>query len=331
VAVFTFVSDAKLEPGDRAETGRLAPSPTGLLHLGHARTFLIAWWRARSTGARLLMRLEDLDGPRVKPEMSEAALRDLEWLGLDWDGPVYVQSTGLSEISAAAARLERAGLAYACVCSRGDVRSAQSAPQQGESEPRYPGTCRGKFESLDDARSKTGSSAGLRLHVPETSVIVSDTLLGTRAFDVQAEVGDFLIAKRDGAPAYQLSVVLDDARQGVTEVVRGEDLLPSAARQRLLQQALGLPGVRYCHVPLVVDESGRRLAKRHDDLSLAELRATGTDPRAIVAWAARSCGMPCDERVLARELVSQFDLSRLSLEPVILGEKLLATLRAART
>jgi glutamyl-tRNA synthetase len=312
------------------DVGRLAPSPTGLLHLGHARTFLLAWWRARSSGSRLLMRLEDLDGPRAKPEMGEAALRDLAWLGLEWDGPAYVQSSGLREINDAAAQLERTGVAYACVCSRGDVRAAQSAPQLGESEPRYPGTCRGRFASLAAAQAATGKSAGLRLRVADGQSAVHDLLLGARSFDVQAEVGDFLIAKRDGAPAYQLAVVVDDARQGVTEVVRGEDLLPSAARQQLLQQALGLPGVRYCHVPLVLDEQGRRLAKRHDDLSLAELRAGGTDPRAIVAWAARSCGMPVEERCTAREALGQFSLGALPLGAVTLDARAVAALRAAR-
>jgi len=307
--------------------GRLAPSPTGLLHLGHARTFLVAWWRARNLGGRLLMRLVDLDGPRAKPEFADAALRDLAWLGLDWDGPDYLQSTGLAEISAAAARLEEQGLAYACVCSRGDVRSLQSAPQQGDSEPRYPGTCRGKFASVALAEQESGKPAGLRLSVGNASVSIKDELLGERSFDVQAEVGDFLIAKRDRAPAYQLAVVVDDARQGVTEVVRGEDLFPSAARQRLLQQALGLPSVRYVHVPLVLDESGRRLAKREDDLSLQALREGGTDPRAIVAWAAKSCGIASAERITARVALIDFALAKLPHEPLILDAATVALLR----
>lgn len=310
--------------------GRLAPSPTGLLHLGHARTFLVAWWRARSTGARLLMRLEDLDGPRAKPEMSEAALRDLAWLGLDWDGSAYVQSAGIDEIAGAARELEQRGLAYACVCSRGDVRSAQSAPQQGDREPRYPGTCRGRFASVAAATAETGKSAGLRLAVPDSPVVVADRIAGTHRFDVQGDVGDFLISKRDRAPAYQLAVVVDDARQGVTEVVRGDDLLPSAARQQLLQRALGLPSVSYFHVPLVVDETGRRLAKRHDDLSLAELRASGVDPRAVVAWAARSCGVACEARARAREVLPHFALEKLPRSPVTLDAESLQALRARK-
>jgi glutamyl-tRNA synthetase len=276
------------------------------------------------------MRLEDLDGPRAKPEMAEAALRDLEWLGLDWDGPSYVQSSGLAEIQAAAAELATRGLAYACVCSRGDIRSAQSAPQQGELEPRYPGTCRGKYASLASARAESGKSAGLRLEVPEGIVTVVDEIAGTHRYDVQATVGDFLITKRDDAPAYQLAVVVDDARQAVTEVVRGEDLLESSARQILLQRALGLPSVRYFHASLVLDETGRRLAKRHDDLSLAELRAGGTDARAIVAWAARSIGMTCDDRVTAAQLVPRFSLGALTREPVTLTAAAIGELRAAR-
>lgn len=276
------------------------------------------------------MRLDDLDGPRCTPALAEAALRDLAWLGLDWDGPSYVQSTGLAEISAAAGSLAQRGLAYACVCSRGDIRSAQSAPQQGESEPRYPATCRGRYGSVAAALAQTGKPAGLRLLVPDGAVPVKDELVGDCTFDVQATVGDFLIAKRDHAPAYQLAVVVDDARQGVTEVVRGDDLLESSARQRLLQQALGLPAVRYFHVPLVVDEAGRRLAKRHDDLSLAELRAGGTDPRAIVAWAARSCGIAYDERASAADTLPAFSLKALPREVATLTSAEVAALRGAR-
>jgi glutamyl-tRNA synthetase len=281
-------------------------------------------------GGRILMRLEDLDGPRARPEMAEAALRDLAWLGLDWDGPPYVQSSGLAEISAAAAELAERGLAYACVCSRGDIRSAQSAPQQGELEPRYPGTCRNRYASLEAALAETGKPAGLRLLVADGEVPVRDELLGELSFDVQGTVGDFLIAKRDHAPAYQLAVVVDDARQGVTEVVRGADLLESTARQRLLQEALGLPAVSYFHVPLVVDQSGRRLAKRHDDLSLRELREGGTDARAIVAWAARSCAIDCEDRVAARDILPLFSMRELPRDALTLSDAAMSALRGAR-
>jgi glutamyl-tRNA synthetase len=276
------------------------------------------------------MRLEDLDSPRAKPEMASAALTDLRWLGLDWDGPDYVQSTGLEAINDAARQLEESGRAYACVCSRSDVRTAQSAPPQGEAEARYVGTCRGQYASLAAARAATGKAAGLRLRVPSGTVTVTDELSGVHHFDVDGEVGDFLVAKRDGAPAYQLAVVVDDARQGVTEVVRGEDLLSSSARQILLQQALGLPSVRYVHVPLVVDEEGRRLAKRADDLSLQELREGGTDPRAIVAWAARSCGIACGPRLTARVALIDFSLKKLPRGPLTLDAATISELRRAR-
>lgn len=276
------------------------------------------------------MRLEDLDGPRAKPELADAALRDLEWLGLDWDGPAVVQSAGVEALSRAAEQLAARGLAYACVCSRADVRSAQSAPQQGDAEPRYPGTCRDRYASLADAQLRTGRHAGLRLRVADGTIDVADELVGRATFDVQRTVGDFLVSKRDLVPAYQLAVVVDDAKQGVTEVVRGDDLLESAARQMLLQRALGLPAVRYLHVPLVCDESGRRLAKRHDDSSLAELRALGVDPRALVAWAASTCGMQCDARVTARQALAAFSVATLPRSAVRLSAQTMAELRAAR-
>jgi glutamyl-tRNA synthetase len=310
--------------------GRLAPSPTGLLHLGHARTFLLAFWHIRARGGRLLMRMEDLDGPRAEMRFADAALTDLEWLGLDWDGPVLVQSTELLRLNAAVAALIDAGKAYPCVCSRGDIRSAQSAPHADSPEPRYPGTCRGRYSSFAEAERQSGRAAGARLLVPEGSVAIEDGVTGTSTWDVARDVGDFLIAKRDKAPAYQLAVVVDDHAQGVNEVLRGADLLPSAARQWHVQDALHLPHPAWFHVPLVTDASGRRLAKREADLSLAELRAGGTDPRAIVAWAARSAGIPISERVTPAEVTPHFRLATLPKEPVALDAELLFSLRAAR-
>jgi glutamyl-tRNA synthetase len=196
------------------------------------------------------------------------------------------------------------------VCSRGDLRTSQSAPQAGVSEPRYPGTCRGKFASVAEAERITGKPAGVRFIVPEGRVELVDSFAGPFAVDVAAEVGDFLIARKGGLPAYQLAVVVDDAAQGVTEVVRGDDLLPSTARQYLLRRALRLPEPAYFHVPLVVDSAGRRLAKRADDLSLAELRDRGVDPRAVASWAARTAGILDAERETAAELASRFAMQR---------------------
>jgi glutamyl-tRNA synthetase len=310
--------------------GRLAPSPTGHLHLGHARSFLLAWWHARARAGRVLMRLEDLDGPRVKPGMADAALRDLEWLGLDWDERPHLQSTGVERFRAALATLQERRLAYPCVCTRADIRTAASAPQQGDREVRYPGTCRGRFASSAQARALSGRDPGLRFAVPDGQVEIRDGFAGRCEFDVAAEVGDFLVARRDGSAAYQLAVVVDDAAQGVTEILRGDDLLPSAARQRHLQQALQLPSVAWFHVPLVVDASGRRLAKRADDLSLASLREGGTDPRAIVGWVASNSGLDVPDRVAPVECVARFDLGRVPHRPVVLDAATIAELRTAK-
>jgi glutamyl-tRNA synthetase len=293
-----------------ASIGRLLPSPTGKLHLGHARTFLLAYWHARSRGGRIVLRIEDLDAPRVVPGATEGILRDLEWLGIEWDGPVVVQSTAMNGTLAACDTLVARGLAYPCVCSRGDLRTAQSAPQAGDAEPRYPGTCRGRFASVAEAERVSGKPAGVRFVVPEGVVEINDGFVGPRSFDVAREVGDFLIARKGGLPAYQLAVTVDDAAQGVTEVVRGDDLLSSAARQHLLRDALGLPQPSHWHVPLVIDGAGRRLAKRSDDLSLHELRERGIDPRAVVSWVGRSAGMPFAHGFSAAELAPRFSMDR---------------------
>ncbi len=294
--------------------GRLAPSPTGHLHLGHARTFLLAWWHARARGGRVLLRLEDLDRARVKPGMSAECLRALEWLGLDWDETPSLQSEDTSALTLAVERLLAAGQAYLCACSRADIARALSAPHASDGELRYPGTCRTRAAGAD-----FDSALAVRLRVPEGEVELEDGVAGRFRADVQRDVGDFLLARRDGFFAYQLAVVVDDARMGVNEVLRGDDLRASAARQWHLQRALGLPHPRWFHVPLVVDEHGARLAKRRGDLALAALRSDGVDPRRIVAWAARSAGLACPEAASAREVLAHFDLARLPRGPVRFG------------
>lgn len=295
-----------MPPTSSPIVGRLAPSPTGSLHLGHARTFLLAWWQARARGGRVLLRIEDLDRERVKPGMVEECLATLTWLGLDWDGPVQVQSAEPGPARAALRELLARGLAYGCDCSRRDIERAASAPHAEDGELRYPGTCRAR--GLDPGRG--AGALGVRFRVPEGPIEFTDGLLGPFQSDVDREVGDFLLARRDGALAYQLAVVVDDARSGVNEVVRGADLLPSTARQLLLQRALGLPSPRWYHVPLVLDAEGRRLAKRSGALALAELRARKVDGREVVAWAARSAGLDVPERVAAAEVLADFDLAR---------------------
>ncbi|HET9955667.1 MAG TPA: tRNA glutamyl-Q(34) synthetase GluQRS [Polyangiaceae bacterium] len=291
--------------------GRLAPSPTGLLHLGHARSFLLAWWSARAQGGRVVLRLEDLDAERAHPEFIAGTLRDLEWLGLDWDGEALLQSSELERLNANIQSLLERGLAYPCTCTRSDLQQSQSAPQQGTLELRYPGTCRGRYTSMAEAEARSGRRPGIRLVVPSGTQHFDDRLRGPQTFDVQAETGDFLIARRSGMPAYQLAVVVDDAHQGVTEVVRGEDLLSSTARQICVRQALRLPEPRVAHVALVVDDTGRRLAKRAASLGLSELRARGIDAESVVAWAARTAGFhELGARASAREVLEIFELDR---------------------
>ena len=299
--------------------GRLAPSPTGALHLGNARTFLLAWLSARSRGGRVSLRIEDIDGPRVKPEATAAAVEDLRWLGLDWDGEVVVQSTRLPVYAQAAQRLVAMGLAYPCVCTRKEVEEAASAPHEGAHAVAndgavYPGTCRGKFASVEDAKEQTGRDAALRFRVDVAEVPFDDRFCGAQRGAVQ---GDFVVQKRDGGPAYQLAVVVDDAAFGVTEVVRADDLLPSTPRQLLLYRALGLREPSFAHVPLVVGHDGLRLAKRHGDTSLRHLRELGASSAAVVGFLARSCGLratasPC----AASELLADFDFARVSKGPV---------------
>ena len=316
--------------GSRVPVGRLAPSPTGLLHLGHARTFVVAWWHLRSRDGTVRLRLEDLDGPRCEARWAEEVLRDLEWLGLDWDGPHTLQSQGMSRLKAAVDQLVSAGLTYPCICSRADIRHAQSAPQQGVSEIRYPGTCRDRFTSVEQAERVSGRPAALRFRVPPGPVEWVDGFCGQARVDVHRDVGDFVVAKRDHAPAYQLAVVVDDAAEGITEVHRGADLLPSAARQLHVRQALKLPPVTGYHFPLVLDEAGRRIAKRQEDLSLAELRCGGTDPRAIVGWVARTAGIDAAGRLHPREALGVFRMDQVPRSPVVLTAQSVRSLREAR-
>jgi glutamyl-tRNA synthetase len=296
------------------------------LHLGHARTFLMAYWYTRSRGGRLLLRIEDLDGARASRHFADALLRDLEWLGIEWDAAPSVQSEHPERFDRALRELFERGEAYACVCTRGDLATASNAPQAGVSEPRYPGTCRGRFASPAEAEKISGKAAGARLVVPPGAVAIEDELAGARTFDVAAEVGDFLVLRRGGGAAYQLAVAVDDATEGITEVVRGDDLLPSAARQWHVQRALGLPHPRWVHVPLVVGETGERLAKRTDALSLEALRARGADPRAIVGWAAESAGIRSDGRATAAEITPFFQLDRVPRAPVTAGDALVERL-----
>lgn len=306
--------------------GRLAPSPTGHMHLGHARTFLLAYWSVRQKGGRLLLRLEDLDQERSASAYVDATLRDFEWLGLEWDDAPQLQSRRLDQIRDAAMTLYQAGHAYPCTCTKADLRAALSAPQEGQSELRYSGRCRGRYTTLEDAESSSGKRAALRFVAPQGPVIVEDGLVGRRSFDVEADCGDFLVLRRDRVPSYQLAVVVDDAASHITEVVRGDDLLPSAARQQLLQRTFGWETPQWFHVPLVVDALGRRLAKRADDLSLAYLRERRVDPRAVVGWVARNSGWSDVQFARPDELSAEFDWHRVPQSRVVVPHNILEEL-----
>ncbi|HEY7118315.1 MAG TPA: tRNA glutamyl-Q(34) synthetase GluQRS [Tepidisphaeraceae bacterium] len=298
---------------------RLAPSPTGALHLGNARTFLVNWWVARQRGWRILLRIEDLDGPRVKAGADRAAMDDLRWLGIDWDeGPVY-QSPRADLYRAAARTLLDAGKAYACVCTRREVELAASAPHAEDGAAVYPGTCRGRFKSLRDAEIAAGRVPVVRFAVPDGPVEFTDGFHGPIRTNPASELGDFVIEKADGTAAYQLAVVVDDAEMGVTEIVRGDDLVDSTPRQILLYRALGMADriPNYWHLPLVVGTDGKRLAKRHGDTRLAYYRNRGVPAERVVALLARWCGIDAAPRASAHDLIAGFDLNRLPAGPII--------------
>jgi glutamyl-tRNA synthetase len=260
--------------------GRLAPSPTGYLHLGHARTFWIAQQRARIAGGTLILRDEDLDPDRSQPRFYHAMIEDLRWLGLQWqEGPdvggpfgPYSQSERQGFYREAWERLLDGGWLYPCRCSRKDLASAMQAPHDDEGI--YPGTCRPPAGQPITAGPPSGSN--WRFRVPDGQAIeFEDRHFGHQRFAAGRDFGDFLVWRRDDLPSYQLAVVVDDAAMQITEAVRGADLLKSTARQILLAQALGLSSPAWYHCDLMLDQHGQRLAKRHDALSLRSLREQG--------------------------------------------------------
>jgi len=270
--------------------GRIAPSPTGYLHLGHALTFRTAHQRASDSGGKLILRVEDLDRDRCTAEFRDAIAQDLRWFGIHWhESPdaggkfaPYAQSERRAFYLAAWEKLRAGGFIYPCSCSRRDVQDAIAAPHQGEEEPVYPGFCRTAEGSIPDAKEPVGIA--WRFRVPQGEIIgFNDARLGPQSAVAGADFGDFVIWRKDDIPAYQLAVVVDDIAMQITEVVRGEDLLTSTFRQLLLYRALGGNPPAFYHCPLVTDESGRRLAKRNASLSLRALRESGADPAELRA------------------------------------------------
>jgi glutamyl-tRNA synthetase len=303
--------------------GRLAPSPTGAQHVGNARTYLVAWLSARSRGGTVLLRIEDIDSPRVKPGAADEALIDLHWLGLDWDGEQAVQSARLPFYESALEELKQQELVYPCTCTRSDIAAAASAPHEEPGELTYPGICSYRRAQDAVALGREGRPFAWRFRVSESPAF-TDLFAGEQYIDLARVGGDFVVWKSAGTPAYQLAAVVDDAAMGVTEVIRGDDLIPSTPRQILLYRALGLAPPAFGHIPIVVGEDGRRLAKRHGDTRLATLRSTGVKPEALLGLLAWSCGwIEKPEPVTARELLPLFRLSAIPPQPFILTESLL--------
>jgi glutamyl-tRNA synthetase len=289
------------------EQGRFAPSPTGELHLGNARTGLLAWLWARSGQGGFLLRVEDLDLPRVRPGLAERQMEELRFLGLDWDEEPMFQSRRNSAYEAALRAL--GDQVYECFCSRTEIAAAASAPH-GDEGPRYAGTCSFLTVAQRAERRRTRAPS-LRLRVPPGAISFHDELAGPQTFDTQTLVGDFVLRRADGIFAYQLAVVVDDGAQGITQVLRGADLLPSTARQILLHRLLNQREPRWAHAPLVLSASGERLSKRDQSLSLSALRISGEDPRRIVSLLARLSGLDAPDAVSPRELIPGFTLARI--------------------
>ncbi len=319
--------------GERSSvpTGRLAPSPTGAQHVGNARTYLIAWLSARSSGGRVVLRIEDIDSPRVKAGADRQAVEDLLWLGLDWDEGPIVQTRRMEEYASALAQLKKQEFVYPCTCTRGDVERAASAPHLEHEGPIYPGLC--AENTVATAESLGDRPHCWRFRVPVESPSFVDGFAGPTQIDLRQVGGDFVVWKAprpgvsESTPAYQLAVVVDDAAQGVTEVVRGDDLLASTPRQLLLYRALGLKPPSFVHVPLVVGVDGRRLAKRHGDTRLSSLREAGVRPQLLLGLLAWSCGwLPSIEPIAAQSLLPLFRLDSIPPAPFVLTPELLRTI-----
>jgi glutamyl-tRNA synthetase len=301
-----------------AYCGRFAPSPTGDLHLGSAATALVTWLAARAAGGRLVLRVEDIDTPRVVPGAEARQLDDLRWLGLDWDegpdvggprGP-YRQSERTDRYEVVLAALERRGLTFRCDCSRREIAEVASAPHD-EDGPRYPGTCRARRDAATSPAWRRPPA--VRLAVPPGEVVVDDAVQGRFVQDVAARVGDFVLRRGDGVWAYQFAVVVDDVAMGVTEVVRGADLLASAPRQVLLAGLLGAAVPTFVHAPVVLAPDGTRLAKRDGAATVRELRQAGACAPALIGGLAAMLGLRPDAAPVApRALVRDFSPTSLA-------------------
>jgi glutamyl-tRNA synthetase len=318
--------------------GRLAPSPTGALHLGNIRTFMVTWLLARSKGGRIVMRIEDLDHPKNKPGAVAAMIDDLRWLGFDWDegygrgdsDAEYVQSNRTELYARALRKLKSAGLVYPCTCSRRDVEAGLSAPHSNECLY-YSGTCRGQFNDFESARSTMPQNRipAWRFRVPEGEKVTFNDGFHGEYSQVPYEVsGDFVLARHAQGAGYMLAVVMDDDAMEINQIVRGDDLLSATPRQILIYRALGLPLPEYFHLPLVVGPDGRRLAKRHGDTRVASYREAGVTPQRIIGTLAASCGWARQGQELSLAAVlNRFDLASIPHTPFIWHDEILKRIK----
>lgn len=325
------LQQASTPPGPR---GRFAPTPSGSMHVGNALAALLAWLQIRKLGGTFILRIEDIDTARSRPYYTEQLIRELKWLGLDWDegpeegGPAgpYIQSERLRLYEEALQVLMTKDLLFPCYCSRADILSAASAPHGLSSEgPVYPGTCRGLTaeERIHKGKHKQPS---LRFKTPDRIIAFHDGIAGLIRMKT-GDGGDFIVKRADGMFSYQLAVVVDDAMMGVTDILRGADLLDSTPRQLLLYEALGWTAPHFAHFPLLVNEDGRRLAKRSQGLSLSDLRRAGVSPERITGWLAYASGLlGKPESCRPAELISHFDLAAITKSPIVLNDAMLGLL-----
>jgi glutamyl-tRNA synthetase len=311
--------------------GRFAPSPTGPLHLGNAWAAFLGWLWARQQGGEFALRIEDLDAARCRPEWTDGLRRDLDWLGLTFDGPILFQSQRAEVYRGALATLAAQGRVYPCFCSRAEVARAASAPHGPVDDgPRYPGTCAALDEAAASAKSRTRLPA-LRFRTQAGREEFVDALHGPLAQDVQGTVGDFVVRRNDGVPSYQLAVVVDDADGGMTHVLRGDDLLACTPRQIQLARKLGVAAPNYAHVPLLVGEDGKRLAKRDGPPTLTQLREAGVPPQRVVGLLAGWAGLSDGRPARADEVVQAFSLERLPRTAVRLNAQAVRTALQVRS
>ena len=309
--IATPAADAPATAVPTPVVGRFAPSPSGRMHLGNVFSCLCSWLSARSQGGSIVLRIEDLDDRCKRPELAAQLIGDLTWLGLEWDEGPYYQHDRLDLYEDALRQLQDAGLTYPCFCTRAELHAA-SAPHASDGTPIYRGACRG-LSAEEVARRSALRAPATRLRVPSVDDLASDVIefvdrtYGAQCEALATECGDFLVRRSDGVFAYQLAVVVDDAAMGITEVVRGCDLLGSTPRQIYLQHLLGLPTPHYAHIPLLMSPDGRRLSKRDRDLDLGELRSRFGTPEALLGWLAGQTGIAPDTTPRsAEQLVEHF-------------------------